>query len=395
MTVKITEVQGIPSLNGKEYKINVLGPFIFSIGNVAAHAGDYIKAGSFEEVKTESVVSFESLGAQLAKPLNMWELFVPMDHAKLMDAPQQMLVRRRVWGGGGGGGERVPNAHALQLMLALLEFRASHNGELPRNHDAHDALEVLDMAKAINAHVKHVEDQIDELLLTRLAKVARGDLGCMAATFGGVIAQEVIKASSGKYMPIRQWTFFDAREVLPGGHEEVNPADYAETGTRYDGQVAVLGNAFQAKLMDLRYFLVGAGAIGCEMLKNWAVMGLGCGPQGSLVVTDNDIIEISNLNRQFLYRPWDVSHPKSEVRTRTREGRPLSRGCVSDVGQGGRGHEPGHENQGLHHQGVPRDRGCVQRPLLAVHGRCVQRSGQHPRPSLRGFQVHLLRQVAA
>eukprot|EP00961_Rhodomonas_salina_P185238 2501169-Rhodomonas_salina.1 len=23
---------------------------------------------------------------------------------------------------------------------------------------------------------------------------------------------------------------------------------------------------------------VGAGAIGCEMLKNWALMGLGCGP---------------------------------------------------------------------------------------------------------------------
>lgn len=34
--------------------------------------------------------------------------------------------------------------------------------------------------------------------------------------------------------------------------------------------------------MDLRYFLVGAGAIGCEMLKNWAVMGIGCGPNGSI-----------------------------------------------------------------------------------------------------------------
>ncbi len=65
--------------------------------------------------------------------------------------------------------------------------------------------------------------------------------------------------------------------------------------------------------MDLRYFLVGAGAIGCEMLKNFACMGLACGPNGSLVVTDNDIIEISNLNRQFLYRPWNVHHSKSET----------------------------------------------------------------------------------
>ena len=86
-----------------------------------------------------------------------------------------------------------------------------------------------------------------------------------------------------------------------------------EEGSRYDGQIAVLGNEFQKKLSNLKYFLVGAGAIGCEMLKNWACMGLGTGPQGSILVTDNDIIEISNLNRQFLYRAWDVQHSKSET----------------------------------------------------------------------------------
>ena len=32
------------------------------------------------------------------------------------------------------------------------------------------------------------------------------------------------------------------------------------------------------KLAKLNYFLVGAGAIGCEMLKNWAMMGVGAGP---------------------------------------------------------------------------------------------------------------------
>lgn len=56
----------------------------------------------------------------------------------------------------------------------------------------------------------------------------------------------------------------------------------------------------------LFYLKVGAGAIGCEMLKNWAMMGLGTGPNGIINVTDMDTIERSNLNRQFLFRPNDV-----------------------------------------------------------------------------------------
>ena len=50
---------------------------------------------------------------------------------------------------------------------------------------------------------------------------------------------------------------------------------------------------------------IGAGAIGCEMLKNWALMGIATG-QGKVTVTDMDVIETSNLSRQFLFRPKDV-----------------------------------------------------------------------------------------
>ena len=57
--------------------------------------------------------------------------------------------------------------------------------------------------------------------------------------------------------------------------------------------------------------MVGAGAIGCELLKNFALMGLGASQDGKMFVTDMDHIERSNLNRQFLFRNSDVQKPKS------------------------------------------------------------------------------------
>ena len=67
-----------------------------------------------------------------------------------------------------------------------------------------------------------------------------------------------------------------------------------------------------AKLASLNYFLVGAGAIGCEVLKNWSLIGLGeKGAGGKILVTDMDRIEKSNLSRQFLFRSSDIGHAKS------------------------------------------------------------------------------------
>jgi ubiquitin-activating enzyme E1 len=43
--------------------------------------------------------------------------------------------------------------------------------------------------------------------------------------------------------------------------------------------------------------MVGAGALGCEYIKAMALMGLGAGAGGKVHCTDNDTIEISNLNR--------------------------------------------------------------------------------------------------
>ena len=60
-----------------------------------------------------------------------------------------------------------------------------------------------------------MKPDVNESVLLQLSRCASASIGPMAAMMGGVVGQEVMKAVSGKFMPIRQFWYFDAIECLP------------------------------------------------------------------------------------------------------------------------------------------------------------------------------------
>ena len=77
------------------------------------------------------------------------------------------------------------------------------------------------------------EEELDATILKLLCQNARGDLSPMASVIGGIVGQEVMKACSGKFMPIKQWLYFDATECLPSG--DVPDSEFEPVSLLRDG----------------------------------------------------------------------------------------------------------------------------------------------------------------
>lgn len=287
--VTFSEIHGMTELNGCEpKKIKVLGPYTFSIGDTTKYA-EYLQGGIVTQVKMPKNLQFLPLQEALKKPE-----FIITDFAKF-DHPDQMHI-------------------AFQALHRFVEEK----GKSPKPWNEEDAKEFVNIANTIKKETGS-ETELNSELLELFAKVSAGNLNPINATIGGIIAQEVMKACSGKFHPIFQWLYFDAVECLPADRSEITEEDCAPVGCRYDSQIAVFGRTFQQKIGSLKYFVVGAGAIGCELLKNFAMMGVGT-QNGCITVTDMDFIEKSNLNRQFLFRPSDVQKSKSSTAARVIKG---------------------------------------------------------------------------
>jgi bacteriocin biosynthesis cyclodehydratase domain-containing protein len=109
----------------------------------------------------------------------------------------------------------------------------------------------------------------------------------------------------------------EAGVVAQATHDPAAAGLSSTEALRYDRQLHYFADQaspessateMQLALRDATVVVLGAGGLG-----SWTMAGLACAGVGRIVAVDDDTIELSNLNRQVLYRMVDVGRRKVDV----------------------------------------------------------------------------------
>ena len=333
--VKLMQVEGLQGVSAEAYKVKVLNPNTFALQIESSKGSGSFSSPSFtgkfvpgtatwQEVKVPFIVRHKSLRESIEREGG--PEFAMTDFVKL-DTNQIYVAIRAVHR---FAEECAEHAKALEGATTFANF-------LPRPWNSQDVGHVLQLAREIasKSHAVSSEESSSpqfEKLVRQVTFTFQGGLVGLTAFMGGMLGQEVLKSLSGKFTPMSQWICVDTREVIPDV-DVFSDSNFLQVGDRVDGQALVIGRDVCAALGKQRVFMIGSGAIGCEMLKNLAMMGVGVtsssfsppspsdgtssspveSSSGVVIVTDNDLIENSNLNRQFLFRKHNIGEPKSSA----------------------------------------------------------------------------------
>lgn len=275
--IKFVDIEGVDEqvMDGV-HKIQCVDKLTLKVDVNLDNLGDLdnFKSGEICEVKQSTTFNFKPLEQSMDNPEFVITSFVDFDRPGFLHG----------------------------CYLAVNEYKLESGG-YPTQQD-YKTFESL-----VCKYLKKEKDDLEEketLNIKKFIHCLNTQLTPVNSVIGGTVAQEALKGCSGKFSPVYQWLYFDQFSVIP----DTIP-DESVDKTRYSSQSHIFGREFQEKMESQRYFIVGAGAIGCELLKNFAMIGLGCGKDGKITITDMDTIERSNLNRQFLFRNDDIGKCKS------------------------------------------------------------------------------------
>lgn len=176
--VVFSEVHGMKELNdGKPRKVKNARAYSFTLEEDTTNYGAYEKGGIVTQVKQPKVLNFKPLREALSDPGE----FLLSDFSKF---------------------DRPPLLH---LAFQALDKFVSEIGRFPVAGSEDDAQKFISIANSINGNLGdgRLED-VNPTLLQQFAFGARAVLNPMAAMFGGIVGQEVVKACSGKFHPLFQ-----------------------------------------------------------------------------------------------------------------------------------------------------------------------------------------------
>ena len=276
--IKFDYIDSIDSIGSDiEYCIKYIDRETFSINKNINHEFN-VGVKRFIQVKETKTFVFNELKNTITKPTFSNVCYSESDNTKLN------------------------TQHVLYIAMKTYKEQCLNNPTMKpySNWSKESADEIINIAKQLN------NNNFDINIATKFANVLSGQLMPIVSIIGSLVSQEAIKMCSHKYLPM-EWYHLESIDCL-------NNIDIRDNNininSRYSGQLSIFGEKFQKKLNESTIFVAGSGAIGCEHLKNFSMMGV------NIIVTDMDTIERSNLSRQFLFHNDDIGSMKSETAVR-------------------------------------------------------------------------------
>ena len=255
--IKFENVEGInvSKLLDNEFKINVISPTCFTITNEFDFSEIKLSNGTAIIIKKSISITHQPFSVQIEKP----SFNLSFDDSEII----------------------------FNTLLTYFKYLDSFKTENPWSPEYS---ETLNKTFGENAN---------------LARTFGCEFLPVFSVLGSVAAFEAIKLITGKFMPINQfWCWYDPNLITINKPLTIGLTSIGK----------IYGSDIESKLANSSWFIPGSGAIGCELLKNLAFLGVATN-KGTIYLTDPDNIEKSNLNRQFLFRSEHIGKPKSLMAT--------------------------------------------------------------------------------
>jgi ubiquitin-activating enzyme E1 len=322
--VRIIDIKGMIELKKDIiYKTKYISISEFEIDINSTNFSDYIYGGFIQVVSIPVKIEFKTFEEDLLNPMKDKERdFINIPYIGRNDIVHSLIIALY-----NKDNKDKKNGLSLSKRSFIID-----SGLLPDLNDKEKSKELTEIAKNYYNNSKNNKEkwiqtmdlydeeselkEFEEDLSNNLSLYFKAEIPPIVSFLGGIVAQEIVKIT-GKFSPFNQWFEFEFNYLSTkfNKNNEQKNLESIEI-SRYNEQIQIFGKEVQNKLASLNIFLVGAGAIGCEYLKNFAMMGVSCKNEsniGTLTLTDFDKIELSNLNRQFLFRESNIGQFKSEV----------------------------------------------------------------------------------